>query len=257
MNRRDPSMSDDWDLRAKEDAMFYIATERESWRLPDFFENGDSLADDLLRPALERLGFDPRGKRILDIGCGIGRLFPGFARVFEEIWGIDVSPEMIRQGREKCPVSDVKFFVGNGRELNGIEIESVDYCFSYQVLQHVPDVAVVSCYMNEIHRVLKPGGAFQLHFKCGERFGPRMLYKLPGSIRPLAQILFGIASLRWIRGRSIYRSVPGHLSTWIGSDIPPEEFVAKLKSLGFSQVETFRDPSEPSPFKYWVIGKKV
>jgi SAM-dependent methyltransferase len=45
----------------------------------------------------EHLG-DLRGKRVLDVGCGKGR----FARVFHEqepaaeLWGLDISPEMLR-----------------------------------------------------------------------------------------------------------------------------------------------------------------
>ena len=257
MKRPEPSMSDDWDLRAKEDPTFYIATDRKSWELPEFFEHGALLANDLLHPALDRLGFAPQGKRILEIGCGIGRLFPGFAHVFGEIWGIDVSPEMVRRGSESCPVSDSKFIVGNGNDLDGIEDASVDYCFSYQVFQHVPDLAVLWSYLNEIHRVLRPGGGFQLHFRRKTGLRARIFYILPGgSLRHLAHLLYASVLNWWPRGRSIYHAIPGDLSTWIGSTVRPEEVSTKLIDLGFLNVQTFRDSYEPSSLKFWAIGRK-
>lgn len=256
MRQQKTSMSEDWDLRAKENARFYISPEREFWDLPNFSSDGKHVAVSLLQPAFDRLTFVPHDKHILEIGCGIGRLFPGFAEVFGEIWEIDVSAEMIRQGRETCPVSDAKFFVGAGKDLGGLEDESVDYCFSYAVFQHIPDAAVVWSYLTEVHRVLRPGAAFQLHFKRRPPLKSRVFGTLPGSLRPLAQLVYGFASLRWLRGRSIYHPVLGNLSTWAGSTISPQEIQEKLIDLGFSRVETFRDLSEPSAWKFWAIGSK-
>jgi SAM-dependent methyltransferase len=256
MEQQKTSMRADWDLRAKENARFFISPERESWDLPSFFADGKKVAISLLKPAFDRLTFVPYKKRILEIGCGIGRLFPGFAEVFGEIWGIDVSPEMVRQGSETCPVSNAKFFVGNGYALEGIETESIDYCFSYAVFQHIPDTTVVWGYLAEIYRVLRPEGAFQLHFQRRRHLKGRVFAMLPGSFRVLGQSLYGFASMRWLRGRSIYRPIPGNLCTWTGSTVSPEEVVRKLIGLGFSNVETFRDLSEPSACKFWAIGRK-
>ena len=55
----------------------------------------------------EHLG-DLRGRRVLDVGCGKGR----FARVFHErqpeaeLWGLDISEEMLRPG--SAPDTDVQ-----------------------------------------------------------------------------------------------------------------------------------------------------
>src|SRR5687767_398277 len=91
-------MREDWDQRASVNAMHYIATTYDPnfSNLELFFRDGKGEAIALVRPILERLGFIPTGKRILEIGCGIGRLFPGFAECgFDEMWGVDVSAEMI------------------------------------------------------------------------------------------------------------------------------------------------------------------
>lgn len=68
---------------------------------------------DELRPAdalwhesielLVQLG-DLRGRRVLDVGCGTGRLAALLAeRHLCRVWGIDVSPEMVAVARERVP----------------------------------------------------------------------------------------------------------------------------------------------------------
>ena len=155
-----------------------------------------------------------------------------------------------------CPVSDAVFLVGNGKDLDGLEDESVDYCFSCGAFQHIPDTTVVWSYSNEIQRVLRSGGAFQLHFKRGPPLRARVLATIPGSLRPLVQLLYGFASLRWLSGRSIYHPVIENLSTWAGSTVSPQEVQEKLIDLEFSHVETFRDLLEPSRWKFWATGSK-
>ncbi|HEY1483217.1 MAG TPA: class I SAM-dependent methyltransferase, partial [Candidatus Acidoferrum sp.] len=43
------------------------------------------------------------GERILDIGCGTGHLTSQIAARGAQVTGVDRSPEMIRQAREKYP----------------------------------------------------------------------------------------------------------------------------------------------------------
>jgi SAM-dependent methyltransferase len=47
---------------------------------------------------------DLRGRRVLDVGCGTGRLAIALAHGFAaKVWGIDASPEMLAVAREKEP----------------------------------------------------------------------------------------------------------------------------------------------------------
>jgi SAM-dependent methyltransferase len=82
-------------------------------RKPDF--GARARAYDALRPtdaawweafdALVELG-DLRGRRILDVGCGTGRLAAALAEVGRaKVWGIDASPEMVAVARETLPAS--------------------------------------------------------------------------------------------------------------------------------------------------------
>jgi SAM-dependent methyltransferase len=63
-------------------------------------------ADELWHESIDllvRLG-DLRGRRVLDVGCGTGRLAALLAeRHLCRVWGIDVSPEMVTVARERVP----------------------------------------------------------------------------------------------------------------------------------------------------------
>lgn len=141
------TMKEDWNLRANANAMYYIATHRQNWTTEEFYTYGTKQAEILIRPALERLGISPRGT-LLEIGCGMGRLFPGFRELgFTELIGIDVSDVMIDKARSLCPVG-ATFIVGNGRDLNPVPSDSVDYCFSYTVFQHIPKKSLIWSYLH-------------------------------------------------------------------------------------------------------------
>jgi len=253
-------MREDWDARARTDAMHYIATSSPpgQWESERFYSEGRSQARDLVEPACERLGFDPRGKRLLDIGCGIGRLFPGFRALgFEEIWGVDVSPEMIARARRLCPVADAHFVVGTGWDLAGIESDYFDYCFSYIVFQHVPDRTVVWEYLDEVYRVLRRNGVFQLHLRGSYPLKQRLGLLLPPGVFPIVQSLYRLTTLRWLRGQPIKPApVPGSRKTWLGVTVPAEQAAARLSGIGFSDVEIVPDRSYEPGTRYWAIGRK-
>ncbi len=63
---------------------------------------------------------DWRGKKVLEIGCGNGRLTKRVARLGAEIHAIDPQPELIqmaRQGLPKSFQSHVQFSVGKSSRL--------------------------------------------------------------------------------------------------------------------------------------------
>jgi SAM-dependent methyltransferase len=56
--------------------------------------------------------------------------------------------------------SNVDWILGNGVDLSGLADETVDFAFSYIVLQHMPEPEFAIRYIREMLRVLKPGGMF-------------------------------------------------------------------------------------------------
>ena len=71
------------------------------------FSNGGRLIDDREKEAvLDALG-NVEGKRVLEVACGTGRFTSLLADHGADIIGLDISPAMLRQGREKARSVDV------------------------------------------------------------------------------------------------------------------------------------------------------
>ena len=152
-------MRDDWNKRAREDANFYVAFGRRGQDASEFFDTAREVVLGL-REELKRLPpADPRSRRALEIGCGPGRIIKHIHSWFGEIHGVDVSDEMIamaRQNLEGIPHAHVH--ATNGSKLDQFASDSFDFIYSYAVFQHIPSKEVVFSYLEEAHRVLKPGG---------------------------------------------------------------------------------------------------
>lgn len=187
-------MRRDWDERARKDAYFYIATWEKDWNPQRFFESGEADVHRFVDPALQRLGFLPQGKTMLEIGSGVGRMTRSFARRFARVIALDVSPEMLRQGRALHEDhGNILWLQGDGTGFSMIAENQIDFVFSYIVLHHLPSTSLALGYIQEILRVLKPGGVFLFEFNSS--FGASMNWKgrlVWGVIDRLREPVFGM-----------------------------------------------------------------
>ncbi len=97
------------------------------------------------------------GERILDLGCGTGHLTGQIAATGAEVVGIDRSPDMIQQAREKYPA--LRFEVMDARELSFPK--PFDAAFSNATLHWIREPEKV---ITGISRALRPGGRFVAEF---------------------------------------------------------------------------------------------
>jgi len=104
------------------------------------------------------------GKRVLDVGCGKGR----FARVFceqepaAEIWGLDISEEMLRFVPEA-----IRTRAGSMTELP-FEDGFFDAAYATESLEHAVEIDRA---VSEICRVVKLGGRIAIIDKNAEQWG--------------------------------------------------------------------------------------
>jgi ubiquinone/menaquinone biosynthesis C-methylase UbiE len=104
------------------------------------------------------------GKRVLDVGCGKGR----FARLFQErqpaaeIWGLDISEEMLR-----FVPPGIHTRAGSMTELP-FEDGFFDAAYATESLEHAVEIEKA---VAEICRVVKPGGRIAVIDKNAQEWG--------------------------------------------------------------------------------------
>lgn len=107
---------------------------------------------------------DLRGRRVLDVGCGKGR----FARVFHEqeplaeIWGLDISEEMLR-----FVPPGIRTRAGSMTDLP-FEDGYFDAAYATESLEHAVEIERA---VSEICRVVKVGGRIVIIDKNAEEWG--------------------------------------------------------------------------------------
>ena len=120
------------------------------------YDDKHSFVWKLAEGVLELLEAKP-GERILDLGCGTGHLAAKIAEAGAQVVGVDRSPEMIRQAREKYPA--LRFAVMDARELTlGGAFDAV---FSNATLHWIKQPERV---ITGIGELLRPGGRFVAEF---------------------------------------------------------------------------------------------
>lgn len=124
-------------------------------------------------PALER-GVAARKSRtkarVLDLGCGIGRLMLPVAQHFPkaEVVGVDISAPMLDRAREAAAaagLANVRLEFGDGRALPAVG--ALHAAFSMIVFQHIPWEAKAQ-YIGDVADRLAPGGVFRFQYVEGE-----------------------------------------------------------------------------------------
>jgi ubiquinone/menaquinone biosynthesis C-methylase UbiE len=91
--------------------------------------------------------------QVLEIGCGEGRGLDLLAPDSEAYTALDKIQEIIDRLQGSYP--KIKFIQGNIPPMSMLEDNTYDVVISFQVIEHIKED---SAYLQEIHRVLKPGG---------------------------------------------------------------------------------------------------
>jgi 2-polyprenyl-3-methyl-5-hydroxy-6-metoxy-1,4-benzoquinol methylase len=169
----------DWEALAK-DPLWAVLTEKRGWSVDEFFATGEADVQALMA-SVAALGFPRERIRVLDFGCGVGRLTRQLSKHFQECWGVDVSRQMLELAAKYNPSSH--FHLNQRTDLQDFPSNHFDLIYSLIVLQHQPDAKVIAAYLREFMRVLRPQGllAFQLPSRMPLRYrlGPRRrAYKL-------------------------------------------------------------------------------
>lgn len=105
-----------------------------------------------------------KGKRVLELGCGLGTDTINFARAGALVTAVDLSPKSLELARKRAEVMGVAdritFYNANGENLSSVvPVEPHDLVYSFGVVHHTPhpDRAIA-----ELRKYVKPGGMMKI-----------------------------------------------------------------------------------------------
>jgi SAM-dependent methyltransferase len=132
--------------------------------LQEFFASGERHVDHVYRTIRANVqpAFQP--DRVLDYGCGVGRLVIPLAKRSHAVVGVDVSPSMLVRARENCK----KFGADSAcllhiDMLNSLASASFDLVHSFVVFQHIP-TARGEVILRELIDLIADGGVGAIQF---------------------------------------------------------------------------------------------
>jgi len=154
-------MKEDWNKRARLNPRKYVALW--SWKTREEFD-ASGLCD--AKKVLQGININ-KNWVILEVGVGVGRVLRYLAKSFKEIYGVDVSDEMLKIARNELnEYRNVKILQNNGADLSLFRNGMFEFVYSVKVFQHIPEKNFAK-YLDEIYRVLKPNGL--LRFQIFEK----------------------------------------------------------------------------------------
>jgi SAM-dependent methyltransferase len=117
----------------------------------------------------------PPGGFILDIGCGIGRHLIYLGERGFRMAGMDISPSAIKMAQEACTERHIAF---EGQVSDMAQLpwgdQTFDAALSISTINHNRRADLART-LNEVRRVLKPGGLFIADFLCTDTLDYQLL----------------------------------------------------------------------------------
>jgi SAM-dependent methyltransferase len=232
----------DWTRLGAEDPLWavHVAPDKRGgrWEVEEFLALGRQDVD-RARGILTGLGLPTTWDRVLDFGCGAGRLSQALAEHADEVVGLDVSPPMLETARA-LDRSDGRcsFVLGEDPDLRAFPDGSFDLVYTERVLQHLPR-PVLENYLAEFVRVLRPGGVAYLHCTTRPMWTPRgMAWRFaPGPL------------VRWAQRRLLGYPAPMRMTGMT------EERVAAV--VGAAGAEVLAGVAVDEPETHWQARRYV
>ncbi len=208
---------------------------------------------------------DPTAVKVLDMACGTGNSTVPYVGCGYEVWGVDLSHDMLKVAKEKLP--GVRFVQQSFVELNLPQRFHLVTCV-FDSLNNLTDPHDLEQTFARVYQQLEPGGWFV--FDCNTRIGVRDLWDdgrfegeaivASGSVRFvwehefLADRQLGQVTARCWGGGFSFEEV--HLERGYDAD----ELSASLERVGFTEVRALEYPDDepltPDAPRVWVFARK-
>ena len=199
----------EWEKWGKKDPYFGVIRQEEyrsqnltEEAIIEFFESGRRDIRHVLEVCRRHLdqGFSP--KRVLDFGCGTGRLVIPLAEIAEHVVGLDVSDSMLNEALKNCSKYSVQnvSLLKSDDNLSSLD-ESFDLIHSYIVFQHIPVKRGRLIFANLLNH-LSEGGICAIQFTYskaifGKNYGvPPIRWRMNDSYLKVKQLVRGLLRIK-------------------------------------------------------------
>jgi ubiquinone/menaquinone biosynthesis C-methylase UbiE len=183
-NRHLEEVRRNWERYGSTDPMFGVLTvpgKEGRWDETEFYQYGRSEIISLYGQ-LALAEVTPPTDRVLDFGCGVGRLSFALAERFDEVDGVDISPSMLAFAMERNTYGDrCRFHLYEGGDLDMFANDTFGMVVCLMTLQHVPP-ASAERYVAEMVRVTRPGGIVAVQFPEKRAKAPSVAVWIKGSL---------------------------------------------------------------------------
>ncbi len=142
-----------------------------------------------------------KGERILDLGCGNGKLYQIFKKKEVVYQGVDFSESLIKIAKEQYPEAD--FQKGDALMLP-FKDNTFDKIYSLAVFHHIPSAGLRRKFLLEAKRILKKNGKLIItvwDLKSFSKAKPLILYYFFKKIFFCSFLDFGDIFYPWKNGR--------------------------------------------------------
>ena len=168
------------------------------------------------------------GGRVLDVGCGSGRVCATLAQAFPKAEVLGVDPDAASIKRARASAVREKFIVGTAKDVEG-QFDLITLCDClHDLAEPVPT-------LQEVKKRLKPDGTLFV-------IEPRAADALEQNLNPVATMFYGF-SLFHCMTQSLARGGPG-----LGTCMGPAQTEKLLREAGFGRVEVLPIKSQVSLF---------
>jgi SAM-dependent methyltransferase len=152
-----------WENLGRTDPLWAVLSDPDrrhgGWDLDEFMTTGHESVRYLFDVARDR--DTTLTGRVLDFGCGVGRISNALAEKVDEVVGIDIADSMIEQARQLNRHPDRLRFVSYDGGALPFPDNHFDAAVSLIVLQHARPAVQLAALL-ELQRVVRPGGLLVL-----------------------------------------------------------------------------------------------
>ena len=147
---------------------------------------GKTLRLDLVNALLRQNRHDLRGKRVLDVGCGIGDLGFILAEQGAQVIGVELDTGKVERANQialkwNFPEEKLRFVAGDVAELERMDLGQFDAIFCVALLEHVQDDIGL---LHQMHHLLRSGGFLMLEVPSARRKTIPEMEVEDGHVRP-------------------------------------------------------------------------